>query len=190
MKFHPEILLSTLPMFLTSSEALLRLVQNPSRLPRRSLFTTSFVVIASTGLFPSPSFAATNSNLVEQLSSTQNQYKVILDDIPSFINKLSANDSTTSLPQQIPILSFQKLAPSAHDARLGSTGAISKDDFQFVAMDYAEHAGAARDLCKLSKMGWSGENGGADVARSYAERCADELKLASALLEGLLAAVE
>ena len=56
--------------------------------------------------------------------------------------------------------------------------------------EYAEHAGAARDLFKLSKLGRVGENGSEEVAKGYAKRCADEAKAASALLDVLAMAVQ
>ena len=69
-------------------------------------------------------------------------------------------------------------------------GFFPAEDFMAVATDYAEHAGAARDLFKLSKLGRSGENGSEEVAKNYAKRCADEVRAASALLGVLALAVK
>ena len=62
-------------------------------------------------------------------------------------------------------------------------------DYLEVAAEYAEHAGAARDLYKLAKLGRSGENGSEEVAKAYAKRCVEEVQQASALLTVLAAAV-
>jgi len=111
---------------------------------------------------------------------------------------LAAVDSSAKLPRQVPLKSFQateKLAKSVDTAKLvgeieGSDGFMPAEDYLAVATEYAEHAGAARDLAKLAKLGRVGENGSEEVARGYAKRCVEELQATSALLMVLAASVK
>jgi len=127
---------------------------------------------------------------IELIQTTSDRYRLALKDKEKFIADMAneQQDITTSpLPPQIPAITFQKLSKFAHnvDGKLDDA-----DDFPFVAIEYAEHAGAARDYAKLSRLGRIGENGSPEVALDYAKRCVLELEEASVILDTLRQAVE
>lgn len=164
--------------------------RGPALLSRRHLLQRTALVSGSAVLAPLTQFAppsfAKAADDVELIKTTCAAYKSALSDKAVFVSDLSAEGSTVAIPAQIPAITFQDLAKIARSVE----GKIDADDFPFVAVEYAEHAGAARDFAKLSKLGRIGENGSAEVAAVYAEKCAVELEEAAVLLEALREAVE
>lgn len=124
----------------------------------------------------------------ELIKTTSDGYHSALADKDRFVADLASDDASapSPLPPQIPAIMFQKLAKVAH----GVDGKMDADDFQFVAIEYAEHAGAARDFARLSRLGRIGENGSAEVALDYAKRCLIELEEASVVLDTLCQAID
>ena len=120
------------------------------------------------------------------IKSTSDTYHLVLKNKQAFISELSAEESTSALPPQVPAIAFQKLSKVAH----GVEGKIESDDFSYLAVEYAELAGAARDYFKLAKLGRLGENGSPEVAMEYAQQCVSKLEEASVVLDTLLQAVE
>ena len=166
---------------------------------RDMLLKTTFVGTAAAASFllvqqPSMAEAATAAIAskadIDLIQTTSDRYRFALTDKEKFIADMATEqqDITTSpLPPQIPAITFQKLSKFAHnvDGKLEDA-----DDFPFVAIEYAEHAGAARDYAKLSRLGRIGENGSPEVALDYAKRCVLELEEASVILDTLRQAVE
>lgn len=137
--------------------------------------------------FPQPSLAgAKATDDIELIKSTVELYKLTLSDKSKFVTELAAENSITKLPPQVPTITFQNLAKIAHTVE----NKFDADEFPFVAIEYAEHAGAARDFAKLAKLGRIGENGSAEVALAYAEKCVVELEEAYVLLDTLYQALE
>ncbi|OEU23356.1 hypothetical protein FRACYDRAFT_216332 [Fragilariopsis cylindrus CCMP1102] len=161
------------------------------------LLKTAFIGTATAASFlvQQPSMAEAASVTaskadIELIQTTSDRYRLALTDKEKFIADMATEqqDITTSpLPPQIPAITFQKLSKFAHnvDGKLDDA-----DDFPFVAIEYAEHAGAARDFAKLSRLGRIGENGSPEVALDYAKRCVLELEEASVILDTLRQAVE
>ena len=162
------------------------------------LLKTTFIGTAAAASFllvqqPSMAEAATtiaSKADIELIQTPSDRYRLALRDKEKFIADMATEqqDITTSpLPPQIPAITFQKLSKFAHnvDGKLDDA-----DDFPFVAIEYAEHAGAARDFAKLSRLGRIGENGSPEVALDYAKRCVLELEEASVILDTLRQAVE
>jgi len=161
-----------------------------------SAFSAAAVVYA-----PPSMAAAPESNAdAKLLAATAAQLKAVLTD-PAKLEDQIFQDGDGSkpptwdrpFPSQVPRVSLQSLEKYAHDVvseSFGGDGVFPAEDFLAVASEYAEHAGAARDLYKLSKLGRVGENGSEQVARDYAKRCVGELKAASPLLDALAASVK
>ena len=163
----------------------------PATISRRHLLQRTALIGGSAVLapltqFPQPSLAK-KADDIELIKSTCDLYKSALKDKAAFVAGLASEDSSTKIPPQIPSITFQNLAKVAHAVDGGLDDA---DDFPFVAVEYAEHAGMARDFAKLSKLGRVGENGSAEVALAYAEKCVVELEEASVLLDTLRQALE
>mmetsp|Transcript_23575 Transcript_23575/g.26272 ORF Transcript_23575/g.26272 Transcript_23575/m.26272 type:complete len:230 (+) Transcript_23575:59-748(+) len=180
----------------TSSPALF----SQSTTTRRDiLLKTTFVgIAASSFLIQQPSMAEAATAVaskvdLELIKTTSDRYRLALIDKDKFIADMATEQDTTTtsgplvspLPPQIPAITFQKLAKVAR-----TTEKVDSDDFPFVAIEYAEHAGAARDFAKLSRLGRIGENGSPEVALDYAKRCVLELEEASVILDTLRQAVE
>ena len=100
---------------------------------------------------------------------------------------LAAEDSSAAImPPQVPAITFQRLSKTAHSVE----NKIESDDFPYVAVEYAEVAGAARDYFKLARIGRVGENGSPEVAAEYARLCVVKIEEASVLLDTLREAIE
>ena len=97
---------------------------------------------------------------------------------PSLIADGKDSTALSALPRSVPFTTFQKLE-----------SASSNEDFLEMAADYATHAGAARDLIKLAKLGREGENGSEELVAVYATRAADEIKEANLILQVLAASL-
>ena len=158
-----------------------------------SLALSSGAVILSSG---EPAFADVIGD-ERLLTATALELKTVVQNLDSFTTAVASETSEVKLPSQVPRTVFQRLEKNAHDVTVrdaapdgSDDGFFPAEDFMAVATDYAEHAGAARDLFKLSKLGRSGENGSEEVAKNYAKRCADEVRAASALLGVLALAVK
>jgi hypothetical protein len=123
---------------------------------------------------------------IGSVNSASESYRAVLKNKATFVSELAAEGSTSKLPPQVPAITFQKLAKVAHDVE----GKIEADDFPYLAVEYAELAGAARDYFKLAKLGRVGENGGPEVALEYAQQCVAKLEEASVVLDTLLEAVQ
>ena len=150
----------------------------------------SFLLIQQPSMAEAATAAIASKADIELIQTTSDRYRLALKDKEKFIADMATEqqDITTSpLPPQIPAITFQKLSKFAHnvDGKLDDA-----DDFPFVAIEYAEHAGAARDFAKLSRLGRIGENGSPEVALDYAKRCVLELEEASVILDTLRQAVE
>ena len=150
----------------------------------------SFLLIQQPSMAEAATTIASSKADIELIQTTSDRYRLALKDKEKFIADMAneQQDITTSpLPPQIPAITFQKLSKFAHnvDGKLDDA-----DDFPFVAIEYAEHAGAARDFAKLSRLGRIGENGSPEVALDYAKRCVLELEEASVILDTLRQAVE
>jgi len=162
------------------------------------LLKTTFVGTAASFLIQQPSMAEAATAIaskadIELIKTTSDRYRLALIDKDKFIADMATEQDTTTsgtvvspLPPQIPAITFQKLSKFAHNV----VGKLEADDFPFVAIEYAEHAGAARDFAKLSRLGRIGENGSPEVALDYAKRCLLELEEASVILDTLRQAVE
>mmetsp|Transcript_54119 Transcript_54119/g.114983 ORF Transcript_54119/g.114983 Transcript_54119/m.114983 type:complete len:194 (-) Transcript_54119:356-937(-) len=164
----------------------------PALSRRRALHRTAAAGAAALSPFlsrrPPPAIAKTPAEEIELVRSTAETYRAVLGDRESFLTELAAEDSSAvKLPPQVPAIAFQKLAGKAHGVEGKSFDA---DDFPFLAVEYAESAGAARDYFKLAKLGRTGENGGAEVAMEYARQCVAKLEEASVTLETLREAIE
>ena len=161
---------------------------------RRQMLSSTTALVGGTAFWAQlsqPAAAATASATkpdLDLIKTTSDRYRSALADKDKFVGNLASEDTSLAspLPTQIPAVTFQKLAKGAHDV----TGKMEADDFPFVAIEYAEHAGAARDFAKLARLGRIGENGSAEVALDYAERCVVELEEASVILDTLRQAVE
>ena len=165
-----------------------------AKIGRREMLLSSATVLLLGR--PSPTVAEVLAD-INTLKITSSQLKGIVSNIDAFTASVASETSDVKLPAQVPLRVFQKLEAKAHDVTLRKAsedgtddGFFPAEDFLAVAQDYAEHAGAARDLYKLSKLGRVGENGSDDVAISYAKRCGEEARAASALLEVLALAVQ
>ena len=143
------------------------------------------IILPVTQLPPSASAKGFDDE-ISFIKSTSDTYHLLLKNKQAFISELSAEESTSALPPQVPAITFQKLSKVAH----GVEGKIESDDFSYLAVEYAELAGAARDYFKLAKLGRLGENGSPEVAMEYAQQCVSKLEEASVVLETLLEAVE
>ena len=160
-----------------------------------------FSVTSAAAVASAPAFAAappSNSDFM-LLATTAAELKEALkdpaklEDAIFLVGEGSAGGQTRPFPNQVPRLTFQSLEKYAHDVvseSFGGDGVFPAEDYLAVASEYSEHAGAARDLFKLSKLGRVGENGSEQVARDYAKRCVGELQAASPLLEALAASVK
>jgi len=168
----------------------------PRAVTRRSLLSTVPAAVFLSPAIASAASSAPPEKLVDTLRENSNALKELVSlGEEKFISGASRDDedpdapgSTLKLPQQIPLITFQKLAPFAHTAKF-ENGMLDPEDYLYVVADYAEAAGAARDLYRLSKLGRRGEGGGEDVARGYAKRCWSEVEKASPLIEALLGGV-
>lgn len=184
--FLSVVLVSVLSPFATAYNPS---INNPAFSRRHLLQRTALIggsaVLAPLTQFPQPSLAKTAED-IDLIKSTCGLYKSALKDKAKFIADLAAEDSSTKIPLQITAITFQNLAKVAH----GVDGKLEADDFPFVAVEYAEHAGAARDFAKLAKLGRIGENGSAEVALAYAEKCVVELEEASVVLDTMRQALE
>jgi hypothetical protein len=163
--------------------------------PRRTFlaWTTSASVLLSRP-YPSQADIIADERLLKVSAA---ELKGVVSGIKEFEQAVGSEGNDVKLPSQVPLRVFQKLESKAHDVTLRAAsddgsddGFFPAEDFLAVATEYAEHAGAARDLFKLSKLGRVGENGSEEVAKGYAKRCADEAKAASALLDVLAMAVQ
>ena len=154
---------------------------------RRAVFArTALLGGAAAAPFPRPAAAAAakpRAADAELVRATSARYRAALSDRARLVADLASEDASapSPLPPQIPAAVFQKLVPFARTV----PGGIDADDYPFVAVEYAEHAGAARDLARLARLGRIGENGSAEVALNYAQRCVAELEQASAVLDTL-----
>ena len=168
--------------------------------PRFGLDRRYFLGASSLMFLPSSSAFAATSNSADStlIQNTAMELAEVAQHLDQLEEALAAVDSSAKLPRQVPLKSFQateKLAKSVDTAKLvgeieGSDGFMPAEDYLAVATEYAEHAGAARDLAKLAKLGRVGENGSEEVARGYAKRCVEELQATSALLMVLAASVK
>jgi len=158
---------------------------------RRATFGSLSGVVALPFLPLISANAASTSVAVESLRTYSKYLSEIAGmDEGSFIDDVSSGDEgKVKLPQQISLVTFQKLAPLSKTIQLPSGEPFEAEDFLFVVADYAEAAGAARDLFRLSKLGRIGENGGEDVARDYAKRCRSEVVKASVLADALVSSL-
>jgi len=171
--------------------------KRPAFSRRQLLQRTAAATSASTVLFPAlmtqliaPQTALARGGFDEEIASlriTSDGYHLALKDRDSFVASLAAEDSASlTLAPQVSAVTFQKLSKIAHAV----DGKIEADDFPYLAVEYAELAGAARDYFKLAKLGRVGENGGPEVALGYARDCAEKMEEASVVLDTLREAVE
>jgi hypothetical protein len=161
-----------------------------------STFSAAAVVCAPPSIAAAPEKNADAKLLI----STAAELKAALADPSKLEDQIFADGDGTKpptwdrpFPSQVPRVSLQSLQKYAHDVvsdDFGGDGVFPAEDFLAVASEYAEHAGAARDLYKLSKLGRVGENGSEEVARDYAKRCIGELQLASPLLAAMAASIQ
>mmetsp|Transcript_5637 Transcript_5637/g.10319 ORF Transcript_5637/g.10319 Transcript_5637/m.10319 type:complete len:205 (+) Transcript_5637:119-733(+) len=161
---------------------------------RRNMLRTTLLGGAAFGAQlsrPSVAAAAAETKVraadAELIQSTSDGYRAALADKEKFVADLASEtpSATSPLPPQIPAATFQKIAKMAHDVEK-----MEADDFPFVAVEYAEHAGAARDFAKCARLGRIGENGSAEVALDYAQRCVLEMEEASVVLDTLRQALD
>mmetsp|Transcript_55649 Transcript_55649/g.95845 ORF Transcript_55649/g.95845 Transcript_55649/m.95845 type:complete len:209 (-) Transcript_55649:153-779(-) len=146
---------------------------------------------------PSRASASTTDDSARLIQSTSSELTAVTQNLGQLEAALAAENSVVKLPSQVPLRAFQQTEKQAHDVDVAkligevedSDGFMPAEDFLAVAAEYAEHAGAARDLAKLAKLGRVGENGSEEVAKGYAKRCVAELKAAGALLTVLAAAI-
>ena len=162
----------------------------PHPTPRRAFLSS--VTAAPFAFLPATALAAPNKldKLAADVSQNAASLKTVvaLGESP-FINAVAKGEELSKLPQQVSLATFQRLAPRANSVKVGD-GVLDAEDFLFVVADYAEHAGAARDLYRLSVLGREGEGGGEELAREYAKRCWAEVIQASALLDALSKSLE
>ena len=182
--FLSAVLVSALSPVATAYNPSIKPTFSRRHLLQRTAIIGGSAVLAPLTQFPQPSLAKTADD-IELIKSTCDLYKSALADKATFIADLAAENSSTKIPLQITAITFQNLAKVAHTV----DDKLDADDFPFVAVEYAEHAGAARDFAKLSKLGRIGENGSAEVALAYAEKCVVELEEASVLLDTLCQAL-
>jgi hypothetical protein len=183
--FLSAVLVSVLSPVATAYNPSITPTVSRRQLLQRTAVIGGFAFLAPLTQFPQPSLANTAED-IELIKSARDLYKSALKDKATFVADLAAENSSTKIPQQPSAITFQNLAKVAHN--VGEK--LDADDFPFVAVEYAEHAGAARDFAKLSKLGRIGENGSAEVALAYAEKCVEELEEASVLLDTLCQALE
>eukprot|EP00747_Dinoflagellata_sp_TGD_P066689 gnl/TRDRNA2_/TRDRNA2_154929_c0_seq1.p1 gnl/TRDRNA2_/TRDRNA2_154929_c0~~gnl/TRDRNA2_/TRDRNA2_154929_c0_seq1.p1 ORF type:complete len:301 (+),score=57.20 gnl/TRDRNA2_/TRDRNA2_154929_c0_seq1:49-951(+) len=141
---------------------------------------------AASGVFPR--VAVADETDAAKVAAASSKLKAIVSNINEFTTAVASEAEDVKLPAQISFRTFQALAKSAHNVEGQTT--FEPTDYLEVAAEYAEHAGAARDFFKLSKLGRAGENGSQEVAMDYAKRCGEELQAASALLDVLSLAVQ
>ena len=166
----------------------------PALVARRSFLVRSpaALLVLLPLLGPSAALAA-SPKLADTVSSTSARLTSIVSrGEKSFVDSVVGRtaDDAPLLPPQIPRTSFQKLAPRAQTIQASDFGMMEAEDFLFVAADYAESAGAARDLLRLADLAGVGEGGGDELKRNYAKRSWEEVEKASVLLGVLSKSVE
>lgn len=171
--------------------------RSATEIARRAFVAAPFIAAAAVSALPSASWAAGKENPdVAVLSSTALELRKLLADSKGLEAALAAENAAdvVKLPRQVPRITFQKVEKLAKDVEADQggfeEGFFPAEDFMIVATEYAEHAGAARDLAKLAALGRVGENGSEEVAKGYAKRCVEEVQAASALLSVLATSVQ
>lgn len=132
--------------------------------------------IATTLLLGRSAGAATSVE-ADAVRVAQRQLRELLGDQDAFLFKVLVEGTYSTLPRQVPFVTFQKL-----ERQTGS------DEFMGAAVEYVEAFRDARDLVKLAVLGRSGPNGASpDVARGYYERALPALNEAAAKLDDVVA---